>query len=1490
MKKIYHTLLWQFCLAVICFQSYAQPSILHMKERLPLTPTLANNDITIHINPKKTALATISFTEQKGLTPTNKKQWLSSMLQLREGVDELVDKKEIKKTTEGSNQKFRQFYKGLPVEFGTISCASINGNNVIQMEFYSIPDNFNTVPLIDENSALEKALLTINAKKYAWENNYDTTKHRPTGTLVILNAEQVKSDTIILAYKFFVNATEPLSSAYIYVNAWDGSIALINNQLHRAYSNETALATTKYSGRQQINVSKSEGYFVLRQTRNGHDIETLNFEYDTASDWNIFKHNFSKTDFRDTHNTWGPTDDTATEVHFNMQLISDYWKNVMDRSSYDNANATIKSFVHTNIGGGAMWRPAEQAMYFDDGPDRGDGYTSRKSTGPDVGLDVSAHEFGHAVGDADDMPGLVYNRESGALDEGFSDIWGACLENYAIKRFPNLAAKKSVWVIAEESAMSFGTPGFRHLQNPKSKELPDTYYGIHYKDASKEGCPTPNSKTNDGCGVHTNSSILAKWFSLITSGGSGTNDHGYTYNISGLGFELTERIAYNVQMLLTPNSDYHTVMNVSLNYLKAKYGENSNQVTTATTAWRAVGVLDTMYFSIEKTPAFNGITEGFTTIALGKNNQVWVGTSREGLYRYTDSTGWLKSPESLDNKVNYFDMKADREGGIWAAQSGYFVSASIPNGSGGIYYFSDTGFSSKRHYTASADNVPRNTLTSNMRGIWVDTVRYNNYANKRGKLLPQVWAVGLPHTRVNKQYSAGLIIGLNDTITKFKPCPICAEEPWDSNFVRRTTNYLEIVDRNTTSRGAQTIGGNYNEVWVYSTANTEYSTSSWGYGYEFYNGSPAQIMRFNAQTGDSIGVYNASNVAILKQNFLAKAIYFDANGNKWVGLQTGGVAILDNDNDWHSSDEIRSLDSAFPGQVPGTFPDIFPANCIVSNNAIVGDKLGNVYFATNQGLIVFTGGSVTDYRAYKRFTTKDGLPSNVIKALAIDTLRKGVWVATDMGILLWRHRGAERMLGIVEVSTKTCGRDLNYTVRTKGRFYEQPLDNQLIVELSDANGSFASPTIVLESRFLPSSDFDLPKAYSIPTNIPDGDRYKLRARSTNPVTIGAESGYFAIKKSANTVPSSGAKDVIANKECTDSEGWTHYYFDNNTVDESDDIRLLSLKKSANDIGKLEDNSITVKVASTSLAGTAKAQPVINPIITNPFVSMNRYWDVTPSKQPTTPINVRFYYNSQDLVDVNGTISYGPIDHSQLVFYKTNGNPDPTSNFNGATSIISLQHAAQPTENTWTYTQLKDTIHQAEFKVAGFSGGGAGSTADGGPLNDVITPLKLVVFTGVHSNGNNFLQWQTSNEENTHSFEIERSTDGVLYTTITTKAAVGNGNNNYTVTDNNISTGIFYYRLKMIDKNGDFKYSKVIKITTTQPQLLIVSPNPVTNNFRLTGLANIQKIQLNDLSGKTLITYSPNANNQYSVMGLSSGVYILSCIVNDQVHTKKIVIH
>lgn len=149
-----------------------------------------------------------------------------------------------------------------------------------------------------------------------------------------------------------------------------------------------------------------------------------------------------------------------------------------------------------------------------------------------------------------------------------------------------------------------------------------------------------------------------------------------------------------------------------------------------------------------------------------------------------------------------------------------------------------------------------------------------------------------------------------------------------------------------------------------------------------------------------------------------------------------------------------------------------------------------------------------------------------------------------------------------------------------------------------------------------------------------------------------------------------------------------------------------------------------------------------------------------------------------------------------------------------------------------------------------------------PLNSSL-PVDLLSFGGTYSNQSTKLNWVAENVQNFKQFEVERSTDGKDFVTIGTKSPQGNGasKEQYLFTDDlsQAAGSVFYYRLKMVDVNGSFKYSNVILVRKGEQALrsLVVSPNPLTKGsvatVRYTAAArsNID-LSVLDLSGKLLL--------------------------------------
>jgi Secretion system C-terminal sorting domain len=170
------------------------------------------------------------------------------------------------------------------------------------------------------------------------------------------------------------------------------------------------------------------------------------------------------------------------------------------------------------------------------------------------------------------------------------------------------------------------------------------------------------------------------------------------------------------------------------------------------------------------------------------------------------------------------------------------------------------------------------------------------------------------------------------------------------------------------------------------------------------------------------------------------------------------------------------------------------------------------------------------------------------------------------------------------------------------------------------------------------------------------------------------------------------------------------------------------------------------------------------------------------------------------------------------------------------------------------------------------------------------PLRLISFTGSFRNQKTILNWETEGEQNFSYFEIQRSSNSSDYNTIDIKPAAGNmtSRQGYQFTDDlsAVSGTVFTYRLKMVDIDGQFKYSDVIMIRKeiTTIKGITINPTPVINGVatvRFTAqAAGSSALRVVDLSGKIVLQQQNKVyegNNSISLSGLErlqAGTYIL----------------
>lgn len=435
--------------------------------------------------------------------------------------------------------------------------------------------HFNTKELPDPESftdptaAINVAIEHVGANDYMWEHESEESMLRawlsdplasyyPKAKKVIIpKSWEYPASNLRAAYKIQIYSSDPLRKVNVFVDFETGEVLSTEDLLHHADSE--GKAETAYSGTQRITTdSLSPTSFRLRETGRGKGIETYNMLTGTKYG--------SAVDFTDSNNYWNnknaKKDEIATDAHWGAEQTYDYFWNKFGRKSFDDKDAKIRSYVHYGKNyNNAFWNGV--VMTYGDG----DG----KVFNPLTSIDVCAHEIAHAV--TTNSAGLVYQYESGALNESFSDIFGNSVEAYA-------KPADAFWNIGEDITPS-GT-GIRLMQNPNAKRHPDTYKGTNWRTG-----PADNG------GVHSNSGVQNFWYYLLCEGGTGTNDNSENYTVQKIGMNKAEQIAYrNLTVYLTSSSQYVDARFFAIRSAADLYGDCSAEVIAVTNAWHAVGVGD----------------------------------------------------------------------------------------------------------------------------------------------------------------------------------------------------------------------------------------------------------------------------------------------------------------------------------------------------------------------------------------------------------------------------------------------------------------------------------------------------------------------------------------------------------------------------------------------------------------------------------------------------------------------------------------------------------------------------------------------------------------------------------------------------------------------------------------------------------------------------------------------------------------------------------
>jgi len=168
------------------------------------------------------------------------------------------------------------------------------------------------------------------------------------------------------------------------------------------------------------------------------------------------------------------------------------------------------------------------------------------------------------------------------------------------------------------------------------------------------------------------------------------------------------------------------------------------------------------------------------------------------------------------------------------------------------------------------------------------------------------------------------------------------------------------------------------------------------------------------------------------------------------------------------------------------------------------------------------------------------------------------------------------------------------------------------------------------------------------------------------------------------------------------------------------------------------------------------------------------------------------------------------------------------------------------------------------------------------------PIELTSFTASLTKQNTtLLDWQTASETNNSGFEIEHSIDGTSWE----KIGFVEGHNiadKYSHIHQNPQKGVNYYRLRQIDMNGDFEYSKIVSVEVNRSSTISIYPNPTKDKINIIGTEN-QPINIKIYNSTGILAADFTSNeSEIDIRHLASGLYIISIQLDELISVQKIV--
>lgn len=382
----------------------------------------------------------------------------------------------------------------------------------------------------------------------------DTLTAAPTAVLNVLRRDG--QDRLVWVVQLEqIDAQHAPTRPQVFVDAHDGSVVWTIEALR------TAEGRSNYSGTVQLDTYNDGTIYYMEDT--GRDIGTYSFGYGESNLYYL----------TDNDDVWSD-DPTAVDVHYGAAATWDYFWEAFGRQgpdgqggpryidSRDGGEAVVSMLVHYSRNYNNAFYSGEVFVFGD-----GDG----SQFGALTSLDVVAHEMSHAVNGS--SAGFTYYGESGALDEGFADIFAAMVERDAY------GESARMWTIGEDCyTPSVSGDALRYITSPTRNGYSPDHYSSRY------------TGPEDNAGVHVNSGIVSLAFYLHAEGG-GHPTSGDPLQVDGISSDTAAEIWYRaLTHYMTASTDFAGARVAVLLAAADLYGSDSDEYAAAQDAWYLVGV------------------------------------------------------------------------------------------------------------------------------------------------------------------------------------------------------------------------------------------------------------------------------------------------------------------------------------------------------------------------------------------------------------------------------------------------------------------------------------------------------------------------------------------------------------------------------------------------------------------------------------------------------------------------------------------------------------------------------------------------------------------------------------------------------------------------------------------------------------------------------------------------------------------------------------